>query len=524
MDRTLEQMKELWYRMNPRQRMVLVGGAAVTVAAVIFFVRMFASTDFKPLMTGLEPEEAQAIVQQLMAKKIEAKVSVDGREVDVDASKLDAARMEVASSGGTHSGRMGFEIFDKATWGQTEFDEKVNYQRALEGELERTIATLKGVKSARVHLVMAHDSVFLDNEKAAKASVTLRFKRGSLNAEQLEAIARLVSGAVENLSPADVAIIDADSNQPLNGHNGMEQAHELEDQLTKRLMTTLGAAVGVENIRAAVNVEYETASSEESRDIYDPAVSALLTTQKSSQRAAGAGDAGGVAGTSGNLPGDPAQSSNGDGGSQSSISESSTYGVNKTERHTVSPAGAVRRITAAVLVNDAPEKKLVDGKMVTRSARRSPEQMTELQGLATAVLGLNTQRGDSVKVENMTFAGAEDDAASPTIVERVRRGASDFAEAIRYAGLVVVFLLVWALIYKPTQKQLFTWMKELPERSAPVTALPQAAGVAKLRAEPAEPMLAADVNSVGLKRKLAEMVQAEPAAMTKTVQTWLQES
>ena len=143
-----------------------------------------------------------------------------------------------------HSGRLGFELFDKTSWGQTEFDEKVNYQRALEGELERTIATLSGVKSARVHLVLPTPSVFLDRERGAKASVALRTKHGSLPDEQLRAIARLVSGAVDDLQPKDVTILDADTNETLGSHAGSAEGHELEAELTRRLVATLGPAVG----------------------------------------------------------------------------------------------------------------------------------------------------------------------------------------------------------------------------------------------------------------------------------------
>ena len=292
-NKVVEQLKQAWERMNPRQRMIVAGGMLVAVVGLVVLTVMMSSTDYKPLMTGLEPEDAQAISQQLAAKKIDFKMAPDGRGIDVAASQLDEARMEVASQGATHSGRMGFELFDKSSWGQTEFDEKVNYQRALEGELERTIGTLSDVKSARVHLVMPRDSVFLDRSQPAKASVALRLKRGGLSQDQTDAIARLVSGAVENLAPADVAIINADTNEVLNRHNSTMEGRELEDEFSKRLMATLGPVVGADNLRTSVNVEYDLTSSEESEDKYDPNVSALLTTQKTMEQA-GQTDDGGV--------------------------------------------------------------------------------------------------------------------------------------------------------------------------------------------------------------------------------------
>jgi flagellar M-ring protein FliF len=147
-NKVVEQLKQAWQRMNPRQRIIVVGGTLAAVAGLAVLTVMMTSTDYKPLMTGLEPEDVKAISQQLAAKKIDFKMTPDGKEIDVAADHLDEARIEVASQGTTHSGRMGFELFDKSSWGQTEFDEKVNYQRALEGELERTISTLNNVKSA----------------------------------------------------------------------------------------------------------------------------------------------------------------------------------------------------------------------------------------------------------------------------------------------------------------------------------------------------------------------------------------
>src|ERR1039457_1889040 len=226
----IDRIKIFWEGLRPQQRIYLGVGLGITLAVAAFFVKMISSPDYKTLMTGLEAADAQTISAQLAAKKIPYVIGPNGSSISVPKDNLDAARLEVSSHDSSHSGRIGFEIFDKVSWGQTEFDEKVNYQRALEGELERTIQTMSNVKSARVHLVMASDSVFLDRERGAKASVTLRLRRGSLSRDELSSISRLVAGAVDELKPGDVAIIDADSNQSLadnnsspDGGNGAEQ-------------------------------------------------------------------------------------------------------------------------------------------------------------------------------------------------------------------------------------------------------------------------------------------------------------
>lgn len=526
-NKLLERLKEIWLRMNPRQRLVVAGGTAATVVGVAVLAVMMGSTDYKPLMTGLEPEDAQAITQQLAAKKIDFKMSPDGKEIDVAASQLDAARMEVASQGTTHSGRMGFELFDKTSWGQTEFDEKVNYQRALEGELERTIATLSNVKSARVHLVMARESVFLDRSQPAKASVALRMKRGALTNEQTDAIARLVSGAVENLAPKDVSIVDADTNELLNRHSSTLEGRELEDELSKRLLATLGPVVGQDNLRTSVNVEYDLTSSEENEDKYDPAVTAVLTTQKTMEQA-GQDVNGGVAGTASNVPLTPgqgttqSQDANAD-GLQTSRSENSTFGVNKLSRHTIAPAGRIRRITAAILVNDFSDKKMVGGKMVGSTYRRSPAQLKQLQDLAASVIGLDPQRGDVVTVENMTFANSGDEDMPPPIGERLQRIVNDNANVLRYVSLLALFVLAWALVVRPVQKQVVEVVRGLGTGTHEAASF-EAVSVPELPVDELDHLLEADTNTVGLKRRLTEMVQAEPGTMTRTLQTWLRES
>src|ERR1700733_12996502 len=360
----MDRVKQFWAGRSTPQRAYLGLGLALTLGIAAFLVKMVSTPEYKPLMSGLEPADAQAVTAQLAAKKIPYLVGPDGTSITVPADQVDAARLEVASHDSPHSGRIGFEIFDKVSWGQTEFDEKVNYQRALEGELERTIQTMSNVKSARVPRVMAPDSVFVDRERGAKASVTLRLKSGSLSRAEISEISRLVAGAVDELKPADVVIIDADSNKTLGSSSAPSDGSEgIEQEMTRRLISTLAPVVGADRMRASVNVEYETGSSEESEDKYDPAVSATLTMQRSEEITAPGAAVGGIPGTSSNVaaakpvapptpatpapPGAPTTPGAAtttatatatspaflrDPG-QSSKTESATYGVNRITRH-----------------------------------------------------------------------------------------------------------------------------------------------------------------------------------------------
>jgi flagellar M-ring protein FliF len=513
----LDRLKAFWAGRGPQQRIYLGVGLAITLAAAVFFTQMITSPDYKILVTGLESADAQTISAQLAAKKIPYQISPDGTSVSVPADQVDAARLEVASHDAPHSGRIGFEIFDKVSWGQTEFDEKVNYQRALEGELERTIQTMSNVKSARVHLVMATDSVFTDRERGAKASVTLRLRRGSLSREDLSAISRLVAGAVDELKPADIAIIDADSNQTLGLNNSSAGGGGLEQELTRRLISTLAPVVGAAGIHATVNVEYETGSSEESQEKYDPAVSAPLKTQHSEETVGPGGGIGGVPGTSSNVPSakqgavtTPAKDSG-----QSSKTDSATYGVNRTTRHVIEPAGRIRRLTAAVLVDDAIERKQEKGKWIVSSHKRDPQELKLIGELAQAAIGFDNARGDVISVQDLAFDRPQVDDVPPlAFADRARKGLTDYSSVVRYAVLLILFLLVYLLMIRPIQKRALAAsnLLQAPSSGAISTgseiALPDSAEILAQR-------------SLLLKTQLTEFVRTEPESSTTAVRAWL---
>jgi len=518
---SMERAKLFWAGLRPQQRVYFGLGLAITVAAVVFFAKMIATPNYKPLTTGLEAADAQTIASQLAAKKIPYLVSPDGTSISVPADQIDAARLEVASHDSPHSGRIGFEIFDKVSWGQTEFDEKVNYQRALEGELERTIQTMSSVKSARVHLVMATDSVFMDRERGAKASVTLRLRRGSLSREDISAISRLVAGAVDELKPSDVVIVDADSNQSLGQNSGSADGSDgIEQELTRRLVSTLGPIVGADRIHASVNVEYETSSSEESQDKYDPAVSATLTMQHSEEGTGPGASIGGVPGTSSNVPSAKASANKivaKDTG-QYSKTDNNTYGVNKTTRHVIEPAGSIRRITAAVVLDDAIDRRQQNGKWVEVRHKRQPEELQHISELAQAAIGFNSARGDVMSVENLTFDRTEaEDLPPATLVEQARKGLNDYSSVIRYAGLLLLFVLVYLLMIRPIQTRvLATPNPLLAAIRTPVLAEAEV-GV------PLESVASLTLRNLTLKKQLAEFVNTQPESSTTAVRAWLRE-
>ncbi|MGD0482102.1 MAG: flagellar basal-body MS-ring/collar protein FliF [Terracidiphilus sp.] len=535
----VEQVKQFWRSRTGLQKGLLLGGAGATALMLTLFVRLIASPDYKPLYKDLDPADAQSLATQLDSQNIPHEVSPDGKTVSVPADKLDAARMMTATQGQQHSGRMGFELFDKMSWGQTEFDEKVAYQRALEGELERTIQTLADVQQARVHLVLPTDSVFLDRQRSAKAAVIVRLRHNGLSKDAVVAISRLVSGAVDGLKPEDVSIIDADSERSLGlAHDGPGNDQDEEARLTDRLINTLEPVVGTNAIRASVNVEFDQASTDENDEKYDPTSSALLSMQRSEDVAGGEPIASGVPGTASNIPAakpakpakPAAQQNNSPAAqtsattsspSQSSKTESAQYGVNKTITHTITPAGGIRRISAALLVDDAIVRTTdTKGKVTVTRQKRSQDELNRIQELAEAAIGFDAKRGDTISVQNLSFDGnaTESDLPAPNLASEVQKTVSDYSSLLRPLSLLGLFLLAYLLVIRPVQKHALR-QSELTAGLQPAFAAANAQGL------PSESMDAIEVGrrAAQLKLQMSELAKQNPVDTAHAMQSWMRE-
>ena len=519
-EQVLGQLKGMVTGLSVKQRLLLAGAALVTAATIAFFVNWIGKPEYKPLYTNMEQADAQTLASSLAAKNIDAQLSPDGKTVSVPADKLDSARMELAAHGMPHSGRLGFELFDKMNWGETEFDEKVNYQRALEGELERTIQTLNGVESARVHLVMPSDSLFVDRQREAKASVILNMKSGQITPELQLSLARLVSGAVDTLRPENVTIVDANNNMPSNlpKHDPLSPEGDMEKVLTARVLDTLVPVVGPDRVRASVNVDYDPTTSEENSETYDPKSAVAVSTQKSDEQVGGPVN-GGVPGTSSNVP---AASGNAketvdssDDTSQVTHSEANTYVVSKVTKRTLQPAGRVHRVSAALVVDDAVEVKEVNGKRTETRRKRTPEELKQIEDLAKAAIGFDAARGDVVAVQNISFREAEEAAAlaKPGVTEKVRVLLTNWSSVLRYVALLGLFLFAYWLVLRPVKKQVLTTFRELPQ---------QLSAVQKMPAQLPSPEMDGQ-RALVLRKQLADKVKAEPGSAGRLVQAWLRE-
>jgi flagellar M-ring protein FliF len=522
------QITQFLRELSIKQQLMLVGAALAVASTLFIFVRLMGSPDMKPLFTGMKPEDAQQLASKLAAHDIRHQVSADGSSILVANDQLDEARLETASQGMPRSGRLGFELFDKPNWGGSDFSEKVNYQRALEGELERTIQTLRDVEAVRVHLVVPPDSVFVERERAAKASVTLRLRGGHLNPNAQVAIANLVAGAVDRLTPENVVVIDAESNRPLGGSDEPTGGSgKLEDRLAQRLLETLEPVVGHSRIRANVHVENDLSSSEETQESYDPNTTVALTMQRTEERS-GSGLTGGIPGTSSNVPG---ASGSGiakatvDDGSQSSKSESGTYAVNRLVRHTLIPSGRVKRITAALLVDDEVEQRKENGKSTESRRKRTPEELKQIEELARASLGLDTSRGDTISVQNLAFESLPvETPVPPSVRDRIQTVVLRWSSLLRYLGILLLFVIVYALFLRPVKRQVLALLRDGSLK--PAARLQSANAAGQIATSGPEASLEADARATELsrlKRQLTDKAKAEPASTSRLLQSWLRE-
>ena len=530
-----------------RQQITIAVGVAAVAGTIWVFVTLLDKSDYKPLYSGLSSEDAQSLSHRLSEKNIPFQLTSDGTGILVPADQLDKARLDLAAEGMPQTGRMGFELFDKPNWAGSDFAEKVNYQRALEGELERTIQTLGEIEAARVHLVLPQESLFTEQEREAKASVVIKLRGGRLGDDAQEAITHLVASAVDNLKPENVTLINADGGIPILARGGSTSRPgywgEFEVALAHKVVATLEPIVGPGKARANVTVEYDLATSDSTSEIYDPNGAVVLTSQISEERV-GETDAEGAPGTASNVPGKqatpaPKTPPPADSESQGTHTESKTFAASRTVRHTVQPAGTLKRIAAAVLVDDVTDTKDDNGQKVETRRKRTPEEMKQIQDLVAAAIGVDVTRGDKVAVENLSFQALPlEPLAPPTLTERVVPIVDKWINVIRYGALFLLFLLIYMLVLRPIKRQIVTTFQELPRQLGMAReareALPASArGVAAARADDAS-ALEASLQELGdspleakqavlLKKNLLDKVKKEPASASRLIQNWMRQ-
>ena len=391
-----QQMTGFMGRLTGSQKLTLGVVALGSIAAIITLVTLVNAPSYTTLFSNVNAEDASKIVAKLKEKDVPYQLDDGGKTIMVPKQSVYELRLTLAGEGLPQSSTIGYEIFDRTNLGVSDFVQKVNYRRALEGELARTILTLEEVEAARVHLVVPERALFKEDEKAATASVVLKLKSGKpLRRETVQGISHLIASSVEGIESGNVTIVDSrgqllsDVHKP-NSIAGMtssqyELQQKVEAYLGQKAQSLLESVVGGGNALVQVNADLDFRQVERTLEQYDPDKTAVRSESITESKNTG-GDS-----------------------SAASMSSATTtnYEVNKTVEHIVENMGNIRRLTVAALVNGVPKKVTKDGAETTEISPRTEEEIGQLTELVRRAVGYDQLRNDEVSVTNLTFGPTE---------------------------------------------------------------------------------------------------------------------
>lgn len=411
----MDALQKLLAKLTLRQRLSIGGAAAIVAAGLFLFVRWNAERNFQPLFSSLSAEDAGHITTRLRERGIEFRLAESGNRVLVPSERVAELRLDLAGEGIPKSGRIGFELFDKTNLATTDFQEQVNYHRALEGELERSIMSIAEVEQARVHVTFAKDSVFVESRRPAKASVMLKLRAGARLAPQsVSAITHLAASAVEGLQPEAVSVLDTrgtvlnrpkrtllpDGTEPDDAQ--IDYRQKVERDLLAKVNATLEPLLGGEHFRAGVTTEVDFSSGEQSEESFDPTRSVMASQQRTEDQSGTVASVAGVPGTASNLPRPPSRPGE-SGKNVSRRTENITYQSTRTVKHVRLPQGSLKRISLSILVDHGLRWEGTGSKAKKIVEPPSAEKLKKIADLVSAAAGLQTQRGDQMIVESVPF-------------------------------------------------------------------------------------------------------------------------
>lgn len=437
----LSQLKAVWLGLSVARR-VLIGGVATLallgIAALAYFQL---HVDYKPLFVGLAPEEAGKLTTALQNKSIPYRLEANGTTISVPADRLASARVELAAEGMPLAGSKGFELFDESPLGMTPFVQNVNYSRALQAELGRSIAQLDGIAQARVHVVRPDATPFVREQKQTTASVVLKLKPGAqLNRSNSLAIVALVSRAVEGLSPEHVTVVDTRGRLLSDPHPAEDKAQtaqleirrDTEAYLAAKAEDLLRRHLGVQRAIVRVAADVNLQRVKEKSELVNPESRAVVSERVSNQKTTNnAPSPRGLAGAASNL-GRTSGATGATGGSSQQEKTETDYAISRTSRELENRVNVVERLTVAALVDLSQQGDYQSPKLTLNDAR----------DLIKQAIGFKEGR-DEIKVTDVRLTGGEGETQEEDAAGEQRT--QSLLVAIRFASMIVGLLLLLLL-------------------------------------------------------------------------------
>jgi len=440
------------------RKIALAAVTVITLGLFAFIIVQARTADYQLLYGNLPDADASAVVEWLKAHNVPYQLTNNGHNVLTPVKDVHETRLSLASAGLPQGGGVGFEIFDKQSFALTDFVQKVNYSRALQGELARTIASLGPVETARVHLALPEKRLFKDQQKQATASVIIKLAPGKrLSEAQTDGIVHLVSSSIEGLDPGQVTVIDQNGNVlSRKGDKGgagglspdmLEFQTTVEKRLEDRAQGLLDKSLGAKNAMVRVSATLDFAQSEKTEETFSPD-EPVIRSEQTSEEKSGSEITGGVPGVQSNLEGNANQSA-GASPPSSKAQRTTNYEISKVVSKTTNPVGTVSKLSVSVLVAD----KVIPGKdkEPAKTETRSEAELKALEAMIASALGLDKTRGDKIEVTSMPFlesaeSGESEGAAANQLYQ--------YMPFIRYGLLALGCAFLYLFLIRPLIKTL----------------------------------------------------------------------
>ncbi|MHA3513501.1 flagellar basal-body MS-ring/collar protein FliF [Yersinia enterocolitica] len=545
-------------RLRANPKIPLLIAAAAAVAILVALMLWAKSPDYRVLYSNLNDRDGGDIVTQLTQLNIPYRFADNGGALLIPADKVHETRLRLAQQGLPKGGAVGFELLDQEKFGISQFSEQVNYQRALEGELARTIGTLGPVLNVRVHLAMPKPSLFVREQKSPTASVTLALQPGrALDDGQINAIVYMVSSSVAGLPPANVTVVDqtgrlltqSDSaGRDLNAAQ-LKFTNEVENRFQRRIETILAPMVGSGNVHAQVTAQVDFASREQTDEEYKPNQAAnqgaVRSQQVSTSEQLGGTNVGGVPGALSNQPsatpvapievpqatpaagaGAAANAANAANrpataarqtatSSNSRHDQTTNFEVDRTIRHTQQQAGMVQRLSVAVVVNYGSDKA---GKPIALSK----DQLAQVESLTREAMGFSTVRGDTLNVVNTPFNATDDDSGSNL---PFWQQPSFFDQLLNIGRYLLILLVAW-ILWRKLVRPLIAKKQEADKAAASVNNIVQAAQTTETAKQTKEELALRKKNQQRVSaevqaQRIRELADKDPRIVALVIRQWM---